>query len=63
MEHPSNLRDYSALKSEKFNEERVSTPTSTEQVQLLSYCMPKNLRLFIAVDHIIYVSFLPNGFP
>lgn len=31
MDHP-NIRDCSALKDEKFNEENVSTPTSTEQV-------------------------------
>lgn len=52
MEHPSNLRDYSALKSEKFNEERVSTPTSTEQIKterLIGQCF-KRLEQLICLE-------------
>ncbi|XP_037025631.1 protein farnesyltransferase subunit beta [Bradysia coprophila] len=44
MDHPSNLRDYSALRNEKFDEERVSTPTSTEQIKterLISRCFER----------------------
>lgn len=34
MDHFSNLRDCSALREERFDDENVTTPTSTEQVKL-----------------------------
>lgn len=49
MDHIGNLRDYSALKNEKFNEERVSTPTSTEQVQLLFYFAPNTTNISVLI--------------
>lgn len=48
MDHPSNLRDYSALKEEKFKEENVSTPTSTEQVTKCLFYWIQNIEVFLS---------------
>lgn len=43
MDHPNNIRDFDALKTEKCNEENVSTSTSTEQVCCLSNKIDENI--------------------
>lgn len=48
MDHPSNLRDYSALKEEKFKEENVSTPTSTEQVTKCLFFWIQNIEVILS---------------
>lgn len=51
MDHPNNIRDCSALKDEKLNEENVSTPTSTEQVRGCFYVTrSKILKIFFFVQ-------------